>query len=118
MGTPLHHRTNFESRREVEQLEPNQLNAYQLGRLNELLDAILPTNQFYREKLSDLEHPLKSLDDLGKFPFTTKDELLGGESKAGFAANLSFPADQYSSCLLYTSPSPRDATLSRMPSSA
>ena len=25
---------------------------------------------------------------------------------------------QYSSCLLYTSPSPRDATLSRMPSSA
>ena len=25
---------------------------------------------------------------------------------------------EYSSCLLYTSPSPRDATLSRMPSSA
>ena len=25
---------------------------------------------------------------------------------------------QYNSCLLYTSPSPRDATLSRMPSSA
>ena len=26
--------------------------------------------------------------------------------------------DQYIGCLLYTSPSPRDATLSRMPSSA
>ena len=26
--------------------------------------------------------------------------------------------DVYTSCLLYTSPSPRDATLSRMPSSA
>ena len=26
--------------------------------------------------------------------------------------------DQYDTCLLYTSPSPRDATLSRMPSSA
>ena len=26
--------------------------------------------------------------------------------------------DNYSACLLYTSPSPRDATLSRMPSSA
>ena len=26
--------------------------------------------------------------------------------------------DQYKDCLLYTSPSPRDATLSRMPSSA
>ena len=27
-------------------------------------------------------------------------------------------ADRFTSCLLYTSPSPRDATLSRMPSSA
>ena len=26
--------------------------------------------------------------------------------------------DNYNACLLYTSPSPRDATLSRMPSSA
>ena len=33
-----------------------------------------------------------------------------GEIKAGFA--------QIFDCLLYTSPSPRDATLSRMPSSA
>ena len=30
----------------------------------------------------------------------------------------SFVASQSSGCLLYTSPSPRDATLSRMPSSA
>ena len=29
-----------------------------------------------------------------------------------------FPGDQYSFCLLYTSPSPRDRTRSRMPSSA
>ena len=29
-----------------------------------------------------------------------------------------FPAKHYDPCLLYTSPSPRDATLSRMPSSA
>ena len=28
------------------------------------------------------------------------------------------PKDRYKDCLLYTSPSPRDATLSRMPSSA
>ena len=28
------------------------------------------------------------------------------------------PFEEYSFCLLYTSPSPRDATLSRMPSSA
>ena len=31
---------------------------------------------------------------------------------------LEVPSDRYYGCLLYTSPSPRDATLSRMPSSA
>ena len=33
-------------------------------------------------------------------------------------ANIEGDIDEISSCLLYTSPSPRDATLSRMPSSA
>ena len=32
--------------------------------------------------------------------------------------NAAEAAAEYHSCLLYTSPSPRDATLSRMPSSA
>ena len=31
---------------------------------------------------------------------------------------MNFFAGEHTSCLLYTSPSPRDATLSRMPSSA
>ena len=34
------------------------------------------------------------------------------------SVNMFFPADVSKHCLLYTSPSPRDATLSRMPSSA
>ena len=32
--------------------------------------------------------------------------------------HTNFPYADYRNCLLYTSPSPRDATLSRMPSSA
>ena len=32
--------------------------------------------------------------------------------------NVCFNCDHHIACLLYTSPSPRDATLSRMPSSA
>ena len=39
------------------------------------------------------------------------------KAKGGFAAG-SGAIDKLASCLLYTSPSPRDATLSRMPSSA
>ena len=38
--------------------------------------------------------------------------------KAGDVKDASLKADSSLSCLLYTSPSPRDATLSRMPSSA
>jgi len=96
MGTPLHQRTNFQQRREIEQLDATQLNAYQLDRLNDLLDQVLPTNKFYQDKLSDLKRPLKSLGDLSEFPFTTKDELIVAGSTAGFAANLSFAPEQYS----------------------
>ena len=39
-------------------------------------------------------------------------------SEPKYPATLKTPAERYRVCLLYTSPSPRDATLSRMPSSA
>ena len=46
-------------------------------------------------------------------PLFVKEKLVGTE------AIESMPGiSRYSDCLLYTSPSPRDATLSRMPSSA
>lgn len=96
MGTNLHQRTTFQQRREIEQFDPAQLSAYQVDQLNALLETILPTNKFYQEKLSSLRLPLGSLDQLSDVPFTTKDELLDGESTAGFAANLTFPVDKYS----------------------
>ena len=43
----------------------------------------------------------------------------GNEDEAQGAIGVNGPAQQQAEpCLLYTSPSPRDATLSRMPSSA
>ena len=49
-----------------------------------------------------------------------KFEKLIAEKKAteAVAEEASLPKTEVSDCLLYTSPSPRDATLSRMPSSA
>ena len=40
------------------------------------------------------------------------------EQMESYLAQYEIPIKQYVTCLLYTSPSPRDATLSRMPSSA
>ena len=51
------------------------------------------------------------LDSRGKFVATTEDGKLKFVDKKK-------PKGQEEPCLLYTSPSPRDATLSRMPSSA
>ena len=54
-------------------------------------------------------------------PFTRGRTFLGGPKEFCGVISLDVTVDNisaYSGCLLYTSPSPRDATLSRMPSSA
>ena len=56
-----------------------------------------------------------SLD--GKFLSRTQTDMFGDEF-AVIGKNTFAVYNEYMSCLLYTSPSPRDATLSRMPSSA
>ena len=46
------------------------------------------------------------------FAYVGDDTEIGDNTKIGSLAHVDY------NCLLYTSPSPRDATLSRMPSSA
>ena len=50
----------------------------------------------------------------GEFPLGDNDVKLGEIGGVPFYMN----GDQYENCLLYTSPSPRDKSSSRMPSSA
>ena len=59
------------------------------------------------------------LSSIGREPLLTPAEEieLGNQVQAMMALDESGAA-KLSPCLLYTSPSPRDATLSRMPSSA
>lgn len=91
-----YHRTTPAQRREIESWDRDQLRNHQLKRLNQVLEAILPANQFYQSKLKTNNLPLNSLDELSELPFTHKEELLDPENDAGFAANLTFPLDQYS----------------------
>ena len=67
--------STYEERRRLERLEAAALADHQRSRLNQLLDTILPHNQFYADKLADLKRPLTSLEQLATLPFTTKDEL-------------------------------------------
>ena len=59
-------------------------------------------------------NPLKFTADSGTTEYTSGITLTGTQGQSGASLEFIVP----SNCLLYTSPSPRDATLSRMPSSA
>ena len=57
---------------------------------------------------------LKAVHQLGKSPIIEDDGLIIAET----GAIIVYLLDKFGGCLLYTSPSPRDRTRSRMPSSA
>ncbi len=76
-------------------MNPTQLAKHQLDLLNALLARILPNNSFYADKFAGAKTPLASLEQLSELPFTFKEELAGNESSGGFAANLTFPIDNY-----------------------
>ena len=96
--------TSYLDRRRLEALEAPALVQHQLSRLNKLLKAVLPQNEFYAEKLAaqitperwaKAEGPIASLDELAELPFTFKEELLGGRQGHHLAANLTYPQTQY-----------------------
>jgi phenylacetate-CoA ligase len=59
----------------LETSPPERLRAYQLARLNELLQRILPSNRFYARKLGTVAPPVE-WDTFHAWPFTTKTELV------------------------------------------
>ncbi|MCA9246623.1 MAG: phenylacetate--CoA ligase family protein [Planctomycetales bacterium] len=64
-------------------------------RLNRLLEAILPENNFYADKLAGVSWPLRSLEELAAWPLTTKHELVQHSPDGSRAANGTFEVDAY-----------------------
>ena len=87
--------TTFEQRRSLENMAPDELADYQLARLNQLLETILPENRFYQGQLKDLKLPIPSLDDLSKLPFTFKDQLVDENHPGNYATNQTFGLEAY-----------------------
>ncbi|MEM9658719.1 MAG: AMP-binding protein [Planctomycetota bacterium] len=84
-----------EHRRRLEALDEAALKDRQLARLNDLISAILPSNQFYADKFAGLEFPLTSWERFYELPFTSKDEMLASAGTHARPANLSWPIEQY-----------------------
>ncbi len=78
------------------QLSRQQILHRQLERLNRLLEQVLPQNRFYREKLAAGPVPVRSLEDLTRWPTTTKNELLPQDADPFYLArNHTWAADRY-----------------------
>jgi phenylacetate-CoA ligase len=91
---------SYEDRRRLEALDGEALARHQLGRLNALLDAVLPSNAFYAEKLRGVSLPLPSLDAWADAPFTFKEELIADSDShdwesGDWAANHTFAEHDY-----------------------
>src|SRR5690606_16175180 len=94
LATMAPHSTADERRR-LETLGRSELEAFQLARLNALLEQMLPANEFYAQKLAQVKRPVESLEELASWPFTYKEELAGSPQNANFVQNLTWPADRY-----------------------
>lgn len=88
-------RSTLAQRHRLQRADAKDLTAYQLERLNQLLSAILPANQFYAQKLGCTSLQLKSLNELSELPYTFKTELISDDSHHGFARNLTWPLGHY-----------------------
>jgi phenylacetate-CoA ligase len=84
-----------EDRQQIMSLERDDLQSFQLAKLNQLLGQILPQNEFYRHKLAGSPAVISSFDELQSLPLTTKEELQPTPSRGPFASNLTFPAERY-----------------------
>ena len=78
-------------------LNRQELEKLQSKRLRQLFRAVLPANQFYRDKFAgvDLEH-IESLEQLRSLPFTSKSEFVEDQAlHPPFGSNFTFPAERY-----------------------
>ena len=85
-----------QERNAIMSLGSDELQAIQLGKLNRLLEQILPANKFYQRHLKDIRLPLQTLESLSSLPFTFKEHLIDESSQSNFATNLTFPRSDYS----------------------
>ena len=84
---------------------------------NQLISNLYPNSKVVYNNLNLLSNSFTKKGVLSLSPFSKDETAYTFISRVELSDSI-FNNDDFNSCLLYTSPSPRDATLSRMPSSA
>jgi phenylacetate-CoA ligase len=82
------------SRNACQRWSRQQLERYQLQRLNALLEIVYRDNAFYRRKFADAPRQLESLSQLAQFPLSTKEEWIN-DDPSGIALHHSYSIDRY-----------------------
>ena len=102
-------------------MDNDSLRALQENRLRRQLELVAAVSPYYRELFKrekiDVDG-IRTLRDLERIPVTSKECYLTNPLAFLLVVDPPQPLDVTYDCLLYTSPSPRDRTRSRMPSSA
>src|SRR4029453_18387174 len=81
--------------RALERASPDARAEHQLGRLNGLLQEILPVNRFYAQKLGTLPYDL-GWEDFRSLPFTRKTELVEDQALSPpFGTLATYPPGEY-----------------------
>jgi len=91
MFTDDENRTN---RERFQQLAREELESYQLARLNRLLSQVLSENLFYRTLFGATRLQLASLDEIKTLPTSTKSDWIS-DSEDGIARHHSYTFDAY-----------------------
>jgi len=84
---------SFESRNAFLQMPRDELQAYQLMRLNELLSRVFPQNDYYRNKFHKESIRVESLDQWQEFPLSSKTDWLSS-SEDGVALHHTYQGEQ------------------------
>ena len=114
------YQSSAEAQEEITRLQNEASSTFEeFKRANDNLESLLVLNAGYRKQISIQEDQIATLDEsiAGVEEVTREIPLLMEKMLASIEQyiELDYP---FHICLLYTSPSPRDRTRSRMPSSA
>lgn len=85
---------------QLETLQPSELELWQMQRLRELLDRVIPANPFWTRKFAAAGIDAASIqtrEDLLRLPLTSKSELAEDQLQhPPYGSNLTFPVERYS----------------------